>query len=241
MKRLVIAFALMGISASLNFVGQATAQEKELVFYGLQLEEFEYRRGDEDEDLLAWDGDAFIGTDELKLRWLGEGEYDLNADQFETLENRLVLQKPISTFFDIKGGVRVDTPKGTDRWYGIIGVAGLAPQWFEVDADFFVSETGDTSARLDVEYELLLTNYLILTPSAEVNVAFTSDREIGVGSGINDVEFGMRLGYDVIDRRFSPYVGIVYERLFGQTEDFAREENEDVDGWRLAIGAKLMF
>ena len=104
-----------------------------------------------------------------------------------------------------------------------------------------VSETGDTSARLDVEYELLLTNYLILTPSAEVKLAFSSDREIGVGSGVNDVEIGMRLGYDVIDRRFSPYVGVVYERLFGQTEDFAREENEDVDGWRLAIGAKLMF
>jgi len=241
MKSLMTAFAWIGVFAALGLVAPAQAQEKAYYFYGLQMEEFEYRLGDEDEDLLAWDGDGFIGTDELKLRWQGEGEYDLNADSFETLENRIVLQKPISTFFDIKGGVRVDTPKSADRWYGVVGVTGLAPQWFEVDADLFVSETGDASARLDVEYELLLTNYWILTPSAEVNIAFTSDREIGVGSGVNDIEIGARLSYDVIDRTFSPYLGVVYERLFGQTEDFARDEGEDVDGWRLAIGAKLMF
>jgi copper resistance protein B len=241
MKRLIFAFALLGISVFLGLAGQARAQEKELVFHGLQLEEFEYRRGDEEEDLLAWNGDAFVGTDELKLRWLGEGEYDLQANSFETLENRLVLQRPISTFFDIKGGVRVDTPKGADRWYGLIGVAGLAPQWFEVDADFFIGETGDASARLDVEYELLLTNFLILTPSAEINAAFSSDREAGVGSGVNDIEIGLRLGYDVIDRTFSPYTGIVYERKFGQTKDFAEAEGEDTESWRFVIGARLMF
>lgn len=241
MKSLKTAFAWIGAFAASGLAIPAQAQEKAYLFYGLQMEEFEYRLGDEDEDLFAWDGDGFIGTDELKLRWMGEGEYDLNEGSFEALENRLVLQRPISTFFDIKGGVRVDTPEGADRWYGVVGVTGLAPQWFEVDADLFVSETGDASARLDVEYELLLTNYWILTPSAEVNFAFTSDREIGIGSGVNDIEIGARLSYDVIDRSFSPYLGIVYERLFGQTEDFALDEGEDVDGWRLAIGAKLMF
>ena len=240
MKCLIVAFALIGILASLNSVRQAQAQEA-YVFYSLRADELEYRRGDEDEDLIAWTGSAFIGTDELKLRLLAQGEYDLNADSFDTLENQAVLQIPVSTFFDIKGGIRVDTPKGADRWYGVVGLAGLAPQWFEVETDFYVSETGDTSARLGGEYQLLLTNYLILTPSAEVNLAFSSDREVGVGSGFNDVELGMRLGYDLIARIFSPYVGIVYERLFGQTADFARDENEDVEGWRLAIGARLMF
>ena len=241
MRRLLIAFALIGAFAALAPVHQAQAQEKAVLIYGLQLEEFEYRRGDEGEDLLAWNGDAFVGTDEIKLRWLGEGEYDKGAGKFESLENRLVLQTPISTFFDIKGGIRLDTPKGPDRWYGVIGITGLAPQWFEIDADIFASETGDTSARLDVEYELLLTNYLILTPSAEVNLAFSDDREIGVGSGLNGVEAGARLSYDVIDRTFSPYLGLVYERKFGQTADFARDEGEDVEGWRVVLGARLMF
>jgi copper resistance protein B len=205
------------------------------------LEEFEYRSGDEDEDLLAWNGDAFVGTDELKLRWLGEGEYDLDKADFETLENRLVLQIPVSSFFDVKGGVRLDAPKGADRWYGVLGLTGLAPQWFEIDADLFISETGDASARLDVEYELLLTNYWILTPSVDINVAFSDDREIGIGSGISDIEAGMRLSYDLVDRSFSPYLGFVYERKFGQTKDFAKAEGEDIEGWRLVIGTKLMF
>ena len=241
MKRHLNAAILIAIFAFSNLAGQVQAQEKALFFHGLQFEELEYRWGDEDEDLLAWNGDGFVGTDELKLRWLGEGEYDRNARLFENLENRIVLQKPISTFFDIKAGVRADTPDGQDRWYGVLGFAGLAPQWFEIDADLFVSETGDTSVRLDVEYELLLTNYLILTPSVEANVAFSADREIGVGSGFNDIEIGARLSYDVIDRTFSPYVGLVYERKFGQTADFAEDEGEDGEGWHLAVGAKIMF
>jgi copper resistance protein B len=241
MKILVKLFVWISLFSVMGQANLASAQEKALVFYGAQFEEFEYRKGDDGEDFLTWDGDVFIGTDEVKLRWLSEGEYDQNSNSFEALENRLVLQMPISTFFDMRGGVRVDTPKGVDRWYGVLGVTGLAQQWFEVDADLFVSENGNASARLEVAYELLLTNYWILTPSAEINVALSSDREIGIGSGINDIELGARLSYDVIDRSFSPYLGVVYERKLGQTADFARDENDDLGGWRLAIGARLMF
>ncbi len=212
-----------------------------MVIYGIQLEELEYRWGDEDEDVMVWNGDAFLGTDEAKIRWMSEGEYDLDTKTFESLENRLVVQFPISTFFDAKAGVRWDAPKGPDRWYGNLGVTGLAPQWFEIDADLFVSENGDTSARLDAEYELLLTNRLILTPSADINVAFTEDREIGIGSGVSSVEAGLRLSYDVIDRRLSPYIGVVYERKLGNTADFANEEGEDVEGWRIVVGTKFKF
>lgn len=241
MKMKLFTLFSIGAIVSALYISPAWAQQKQLVFYGLQLEEFEFRRGDENEKLLAWNGDAFVGTDEIKLRWLGEGEYDTAVKQFEGLENRLVLQSPISTFFDLKGGVRLDTPNGPDRWYGALGVTGLAPQWFEIDADFFVSETGDTSARLDVEYELLITNRLILTPSTEINVAFSEDPEIGIGSGITDFEAGMRLSYDLIDRSLSPYFGVVYERKLGQTENIALSEGEDIEGWRAVIGTKLMF
>ena len=205
------------------------------------MEELEYRQGDQSENLLVWDGDAFIGTDELKLRWLGKGEYDADGDVLETMENRLVLQKPISDFFDIKAGVRLDSPEGVDRWFGVFGVTGLAPQWIEIDADLFISETSDVSARLGAEYELLITNRLILTPSGEIDVALSGDREIGVASGLNSIELGLRLSYDVVDRTFSPYIGVVFERKFGRTADFARDEGEDPSALFAVIGAKLMF
>ncbi|NQU57864.1 MAG: copper resistance protein B [Rhodospirillales bacterium] len=241
MKNRLIAFSLAAGLASFLAAQPADAQEVGLVYYGLQMEEFEYRLGDEGEDVLAWNGDAFIGTDEIKLRLMSEGEYDTNAGKFETLENRLVLQVPVSDFFDAKAGFRLDTPKGPDRWYGVAGVTGLAPQWFEIDADLFLSEKGDMSARLDVEYEVLLTNRLILTPSADIDFAFSDDTEIGIKSGFASAELGLRLSYDVIDRVFSPYIGVAYETKLGDTKDLARDEGEDTAAWSGVVGAKFIF
>lgn len=218
----------------------AYAMESNL-FYGVQFEQFEYRLGDENEKRAVWDGDLFVGTDALKLRLLSEGERDLDADSFETLENRLVLQTPISDFFDARAGVRLDSPTGTDRWYGTAGVFGLAPQWFEVGADFFVSETGDGSARLDVGYEGLLTNDITLTPSMELDMAFSDDPEIEIGSGLSKVELGLRLSYDLIDRAVVPYIGVSYERKLGNTADFARADNEDISTTYFVIGMRLMY
>lgn len=241
-RKIAVAAGAAAITVTLvSMIGAAHAQSKNNAYYGLQIEEFEYRAGDEGESLGVYNADAFVGTDELKLRWLGEGERDFDADAFEVMENRLVMQTPVSDFFDLKAGARLDTPEGPDRWYGVIGVAGLAKQWFELDADLFVSETGDASARLDVEYEALLTNRLILTPSADMNVAFSDDREIGVGSGLSSAELGLRLSYDVVDRLFSPYVGIAYERKFGDTADFARDEDEDVEAAFFVVGTRMVF
>jgi copper resistance protein B len=191
--------------------------------------------------VLAWDGDALIGTDEWKLRWQSEGEYGRAEDEFETLENQILAQGMISDFFDVKVGVRHDSPAGPDRTYGVLGLQGLAPQWIEVDADLFVSEYGDLSARLDVDYELLITNRLILTPTAEINVAFADDARIGIGSGFSSAELGLRLGYDVYDRTVAPYVGLAYERKFGETADFAREQDEQTEEFFLVAGVRLMF
>lgn len=241
MHRLVSTFAAIGLLSVAILSPPASAQETDFYFWGVQFEELEYRLGDTGEELGVWNGDAFFGNDELKLRWLGQGEYDLKASKFEKLENRLVLQTPVSDFFDVKAGVRLDTPKGESRWYGVVGLTGLAKQWVEVDADMFLSEKGDASARLDAEYELLLTNRVILTPSADLNVAFSDDREMGVGRGFSSAELGLRLSYDLVDRTVAPYIGAVWERKFGRTADFARDEGEDVEAWLFAVGIRVMF
>ncbi|WP_420549607.1 copper resistance protein B [Curvivirga sp.] len=229
------------LGATLVSITPAYAEIEAETYYGAQVEEAEYRFGDEGERLFVWNTDVFYGTDELKLRWLSEGEIDTNDGIQEGLENRVVLQTPISDFFDAKVGLRADTPEGEDRYYGVLGVTGLAPQWFEVDADFFLSEKGDTSVRLDVEYELLLTNRLILTPSLDVDFAFSDDEEVGVGSGLSSSELGLRLSYDVIDRSFSPYVGVVHERKYGNTKDLALDEGEDSEAWALVFGSRFVF
>jgi copper resistance protein B len=233
-------YSALSVVSLLGLSAQHTAHAEDMM-YGLKIDELEYRRGDEKENLLAWSSDAFIGLDELKFHWLSSGEQDRKTNKFTKLENQAVLQVPISTFFDAKAGIRLDTPKGANRTYGVLGVTGLAPQWFEVDANLFVSEHGDSSARHEAGYEVLLTNRLILTPSVELNVAFSDDKKVGVGAGVSTLDTGMRISYDVLDRTIAPYIGVLYEQTFGKTADFAREDNDDVEGFRLVIGTKFMF
>jgi len=122
----------------------------------------------------------------------------------------------------------------------VIGVQGLAKQFVETDANLFLSETGDLSARLEAEVDWRLTQRLILQPTAEINVAFSEDRRIHSGAGINTVEAGLRLKYE-IRREFAPYVGLHYERKVGATANFARDDGEDTDSLRVVAGVSFWF
>lgn len=210
----------------------------EQLIWGIQAEQLEYRIGDES-DVFAWDFDAIIGTDELKFVWRSEVEFSFEEDAFETLENQARLQVPISDFFDAVGGIRVDTPDGPDRVYGVLGLHGLAEQWFEVDADLFIGE--DPSARFEVEYEGLITNRITFVPSIELDLPFTDDEAIGAGAWGPTLEVGARLSYDLVDRAISPYIGVHYERLFGESADLARDDGEDDDAVFFVIGTRILF
>lgn len=210
------------------------------MFTSVRFDQLEYRVGD-GSNVAAWDLEAWVGGDYWKLALESEGEYVTRSGQFETLENQLVVRRMVSDFFDAKAGIRVDTPAGPDRVYGVIGFEGLAQQWFEVDGDLFLSEKGDLSARFSAEYDILLTNWLVLQPVAEINLAASDDREIGQGQGITDIEAGLRLRYDLIDRTVAPYVGVHWERKLGETASLARSEGEDIDAVRIVAGVGLMF
>ena len=238
--RALLALLAAGALAPAILSSQLAAQETRFIAYGTTFEQLEYR-GSPDSDVLAWDGDFFVGTDEWKFVWQTEGEYATEPDAFETLENQFLVTRLITDFFDLKAGVRYDSPEGEDRLYGVLGLQGLAPQFIEVDADLFFSETGDVSARLDLDYEILITNRVILTPTAEIDVAFSEDEEIGVGSGLVSTEFGLRLSYDLVDRAIAPYIGMLYERVYAETADFARDEGEDVDELFGVVGTRIRF
>ncbi|MFO7703832.1 MAG: copper resistance protein B [Halopseudomonas sp.] len=227
--------------AAQDMLADTTARKQALTSWGVQVEELEYRYSDNDEELGVWNADFFYGTDDLKIRWLSKGEYAIQEQAYEALENQLVGQVPISKFFDAKAGVRFDTPEGPDRTYAVLGIAGLAPQWFEIDANLYVSDEGDTSAGLDAEYELLLTNYWILSATLDATVAFSEDREIGVGKGLVSTETGLRLSYDLIDRAFSPYIGVVHERKYADTADFAEAQGRGREDWFVVVGARIAF
>ena len=226
--------ARLGAALAL-LAGPALAQP---TVWAFEAEQFEYRLG-EGSDQVAWETDFYIGTDELKVRWISEGAYALEEDSFEELQNQLRIQTPVSDFWDVVGGVRVDTPEGPERVYAVVGVHGLAPQWIEVDADLYISD--EPIFEIDAEYEGLITNRLIVTPSVEIELPLTDDEEIGNGAFGPTIEVGARLSYDVVDRLFSPYVGVHYERAFGESADLARADGEDAGALYFVAGAKILF
>ncbi len=86
----------------------------------------------------------------------------------------------------------------------------------------------------------MLSQRLVLQPRLEANAALQSREEFGIGSGLNDVELGLRLRYE-IRREFAPYIGVTYAESFGGSADFARREGESVRRFSVVAGVRMWF
>lgn len=233
----MVAPALFAAGAAAQTMSDAPAVHEPLVGHIL-FDQLEYRVQD-GKDIIAWDGQAWYGGDHHKVFFKTMGEVS-GGDDVEQAELQLLYSRLIGHFWDVQGGVRHDVRPDPSRTYGVIGLQGLAPGFFELDLQGFVSNKGDVSARLEAEYDLLITQRLVLQPKAEINLAAQDVRELGVGSGVNDVELGLRLRYE-IRREFAPYIGVHWERKLGKTADFARDENESVDDLSFVAGVRFWF
>lgn len=194
-------------------------------------------------DGYLWDAQGWWGGDYNKLWLKTEGHGGFRGgfgEAVESAEVQALWSRAIGPWFDVQAGVRYDIRPKPDRVHAVLGVQGLAPYWFEVDAALFLSEKGDLTARLEAEHDMRLTNRLILQPRAEIELAAQDVPEIGIGSGLSAAEAGLRLRYEIVPE-FAPYVGVEYGRLFGDTRRYARAEGEDAGGWNLVFGLRAWF
>ncbi len=186
----------------------------------------------------TWEGQGWIGTD-LNRMWLrSEGEREDGRTEAADLE--VLYGRSVSTWWDVVGGIRHDFQPGGSQTFAAIGVQGLAPQKFEVEATAYLGEGGQTAARFEAEYELLLTNRLILQPLVEIEAYGRNDMARGIGSGLSTAEAGLRLRYE-FTRQFAPYLGVVHERAFGRTADLRRDAGESTNDTRLVAGLRIWF
>ncbi|MGK2914523.1 MAG: copper resistance protein B [Porticoccaceae bacterium] len=146
----------------------------------------------------------------------------------------------VAAFWDAQLGVRHDDGEGPNRTWLAFGLQGLAPYWFELDLAAYVGESGRGALRLDGEYELLITQKLILQPRVEANIYSRRDADRELGAGLSDVSAGLHLRYE-IRREFAPYVGIERVRKFGNTADFARAGGGDASTTQLVAGLRFWF
>lgn len=185
-----------------------------------------------------WDTKAWVGGDINRI-WL-RTEADYHGGEFESAEGHLMLGRSISRWWTLVGGFRQDFAPGVGRTWAAVGLQGLAPQWFDVEATAYIGESARTAFRIDAEYDWLWSDKLVVQPLVEMNLFGKDDPERGVGSGLSTVEFGARVRYE-IRREVAPYAGLVWHRKVFGTGDYAREQGDSVGGWRLVTGVRVWF
>lgn len=193
----------------------------------------------EGEDGYAWNAQGWYGGDIDRLWIKTEGESRF-GEHLEHVEVQALWSHALDPWWNLQTGIRQDFGAGPDRTYAVVGIQGLAPYWFEMGGALFLSDKGDVTARIEVEYDQRLTRKLILQPAAELNFAAQDVAELGIGSGLSTAELGLRLRYQFVPE-FAPYVGVQYEHAFGDTADFRRARDEKAGGWNVLIGIRAWF
>jgi copper resistance protein B len=210
------------------------------IFWQVLGDRLEYRTND-DNDILLWDGDAWIGGDYNKLYLESEGEYNFREDDIETASTELFWNRAIRPFWDTQLGIRHDfISDEDDRSFLAAGIQGMAPYVFEVDATGYVSDEGDVSAVLEVERSWYFTQRLAIQPRFETELAVQDVEEYNIGSGITGFETGLRARYEV-SRKFAPYIGVSWEQNVGETADLIEEDGGDTSNTYFLTGVKFWF
>ncbi len=186
----------------------------------------------------AWDVQAAFGRDFEKLVFRTEGEYVRGEVEFA--RNELLWSHAIAGFWDLQAGWRHDIGEAPEQDWLAVGIQGLAPYWFELGVTAYLGKGGQSALRLDGEYDLLLTQRLVLQPRVEFNAYGRRDDARAIGAGPADLTAGFRLRYE-LSRQFAPYLGIEWTRLFGTTADLAREEGAATLDTRLLAGVRVWF
>lgn len=187
---------------------------------------------------LGWELQGWAGDLENRIWLRSEGERRHGSTEHGNVE--LLWGRPTGPWWDALIGVRHDLGHGPSRDWLALGVQGLAPYKFEVSATAYAGRDGRLAATLEAEYELLLTNRLILQPRAELEAYSKDDPERGTGRGISDASLGLRLRYE-FHRQFAPYVGYQWERSFGRTADLADAAGEPRSERAWVAGIRFWF
>lgn len=188
-----------------------------------------------------WDVESWYGGDFNRLWFKTEGEQGASRAE-RNLDFQLLYGRFIKRYYDFQIGARAETRTfrgaSVTRGQAVIGVEGLVPYRYEIEAALFISHQGDVAGRFTFTRDFLLTQRWILQGRFETNLAAQRVERFGVGKGLNDIESGLRLRYE-IRRKFGPYVGVSYSRSFFESADLVRQDGRDPRQWRIVTGLRV--
>lgn len=190
------------------------------------------------EDPLVLEATVWIGKDLNKLVIKADVE-QVNGET-EELELQALYSRAIAPFWDFQIGVRQDQKPTPSREWLAIGFQGLAPYWFEIDTTLFIGDKDQVGLRFSAEYEWMLTQRWVLSPEVEFNFHSKSEQVRGIGAGLTDSQVGLRLRYE-IRREFAPYIGINWNKKYGDTASFAKIDGEKASDAQFVVGIRSWF
>lgn len=192
----------------------------------------------EGKDAYLWDIQGYYGGPTQRFWFKSEGEGTFGSAP-EQAEVQALYSKAFAPFWDVQAGIRHDIA-GPDTTHAVIGVQGLAPYMFEVDAALFLSHRGDVTARIEAEIDQRITQRLILQPRIEANLAAQDIPLLGIGAGLDQIEAGARLRYEFV-REFAPYIGVEQSWRTGRSADVARARGEAIAATSFIAGIRFWF
>ncbi len=233
MKKLFITLVCLLTSAN----SLAGGRSDDPLLGKLMIGQFEVREAD-GSDPVVLEAQGWLGRDLHKF-WV-KADVERVGSETEEAELQLLYSRAVAPYWDLQVGWRHDDRPKPNRDWLALGLQGLSPYYFEIDAAAFIGEDSRTALRLEAEYEILFTQKLILTPEVELNLFGKDDPELGIGSGLANAQAGLRLRYE-FRREFAPYIGINWTKLFNGTADSAREEGEETSDTQFVAGIRAWF
>ncbi len=190
---------------------------------------------------LRWDGLSWYGGDKQRLWIKSEGEQYASSRTGGEADVQALYGKLIAPFFDLQAGVRYEKHfeiNNPQRAFVVVGLQGLAPGRIDIQPAFSVSNKGKTSVRFTCTSDTFLTQRLILQPRFDTEIAFQRDSAFGVARGVNDVEIGLRLRYE-IRRELAPYFGVTFRQSFDATAQRVQREGGVPNALEFVIGLRM--
>lgn len=233
-KCLNLIFGVMTL-ATMGNANAAAADDPLLAM--VRIDKLEKNVSDGD-NTISWSAQAWLGHDLYKVWLTTEGER--SDGETEEAEVELLYSRAFAPYWDWKLGVKKDFRPSPSREWALVGVQGLAPYYFEIDAAFYVGNGGNTAFKFEAEYELPITQKLILSPEVEISVYGQNDQATGTGSGLSEIETGLRLRYEIV-REFAPYIGVNWSKKYGNTADYAEQEGKSSSERQVVVGFRAWF
>ena len=172
----------------------------------------------DDENTTVSEGVAWYGSDSQRLRLTWDIEHNQQGSHQDI---SLAWQKPLDSFWNYEWGVAYQAEQ---TWLKV-NINGLMPYKFEVDGSLLLDEQGHSMLILEGDYDLRFTQRLVLQPSLKTTLNGKEHAQHQQGSGLAELQTGLRLRYDVT-RRFAPYLGIQQHDFLGKTADLRAQQGQ---------------